>query len=136
MARVGGRHHTKLAHSRGWRWWWGASVSQSSSLGRREKEESEKRYIESLISHCFSGSLSTSSLHARQWTAKESITSTLSALSFTLLWLCHVTLVLSSSLDIISFHLFFFHSPLQIIATVKSPNFCLPEGVKVTLDGP
>lgn len=116
MARVGGRHYTKLAHSRGrrWLWWWGASVSQPSSLGRREKEKSERRYIQNLISHCFSASLSNSSLHARQWTAKERITSTLSGLSFTLLWLCHVTLVLPSSLEIISFYLFFFH-PFRIL---------------------
>lgn len=109
LAPVDGRYFTKLAHSRGSKWWWWeASVSQPSSLGRREKEESERRYIQSLISHCFSGPLSSPSLHARQRSDKVKIKPTLSGLSFTLLQLCHVTPELSSPPDIISLHLFLF----------------------------
>lgn len=114
LAQVGSRHFTKLAHSQGSKWWrWrrGASVSQPSSLGRREKEAGERRYIQSLISLCFSCSLSNSYLHARQWSNKEGIKPTLSGLSFTRFQFCRVTRELSSSPDIIPFSslLFFIH---------------------------
>lgn len=73
------------------------SVCQSVLLLREKgKKKSQRRYIQSLISHCFSGFLSTF-LPSRQWTTEERITFTLSAVSVTLFQLQRVTLVLLPS---------------------------------------
>lgn len=105
-------------------------VRQSAVLLREKRKRGEweemysKPYLTMLVCLSF--------LHARQWTPKERITSTLSVLSFTLFRICHVTLVLSSSPDIISFHLFYLIHHYSV--TAEAPNFCFPKGVVVTLD--
>lgn len=85
-------------------------------LREKRKKKSLRRYIQSLISHCFSGFLSTF-LCTRQWTTKERITFTLSALSFTLFQLQCVTHVLLSSR-----YISFSYSALQINASEKVSN--------------